>query len=294
MGGSSMVERDILFYEKPIIDDSSFPIRIHSVCSDESTDIFFDTHWHREMEFFYFTSGKGIIYCDLNPIPVEAGDIIVVNSNELHRGQNLSSKLGRYNIIVDPDIFHTGFMTRCETKYIYPIIKNHIVFQNKISDDKKVEENIKKIIHEYESGLNGFELMIKGYLYELFALLIRRYAISYLTPREYEKRVENLKNFGDLFKHIETNYTQRTTLKEAAAMSNMSQSHFCRSFKEFTGKTFVEYVNSIRLNRAEILLLNSNMSVTEIAMEVGFNDINYFSRLFRQHKGVSPTEMRDG
>lgn len=289
-----MVAKDILFYEKPEISNSSFPIRIKSAYSDESTDIFFDTHWHREIELFYFTSGKGIIYCDLNPIFVESGDFVVINSNQLHQGQNLSSQLERYNIIVDPDIFHTGFMSICETKYIYPIVQNYIQFQNKVSADYKIEENIKKIIREYESGEEGFELMIKGYLYELFALLIRGHVVSYLTPQEYGKRQQHLKAFDSVFKYVEANYTQRITLEEASDMANMSQSHFCRSFKELTGKTFIEYVNWIRVNRAESLLRNSNMTVTEIAMSVGFNDINYFSRSFKKYKGISPTDARVG
>ncbi len=287
-----MTKKDIQFYEKPDITDVDFPIRIKSIYSDESTDIFFNVHWHKEIEFFYITSGKAIIYCDFNPITVSEGDFVVVNSNQLHQGQNLSNRLGRYNIIVDPDLFYTGFKSRCETKYIYPIMQNYILFKNKISDDKEIGNLIQKLIKEYEMQENGFELMIKGYLYELFGLLVRRHVVSYITPREYEKRLQQLKRFDRVFRYVEENYSQKITLTEAADMANMSRSHFCRSFKELTGKTFIEYVNFIRLNRAELFLSNSNMSVTEIAMCVGFNDINYFSRLFKQYKGMPPSDVR--
>lgn len=287
-----MADKNTLFYEKPNIDDSTFPIKIKYVYSDESTDVFFKTHWHRHMEFLYFISGKAIIYCDSKPILAEAGDLIVINSNELHQGQNLSSKLARYCIIIDPDIFYTSFMDICETKYISPIVQNYILFQNKISNDKEIKNYIEHMINEYENHENGFELMIKGYIYQLLAILVRKYAISYLTPEEYEKRVENLEMFNSVFEYVEGHYAQKISLQTAVNMVNLSQAHFCRLFKGLTGKTFIEYVNYIRLNKAEQMLKNSDMSVTEIAISVGFSDINYFSRLFKRYKGVSPTDIR--
>lgn len=73
---------------------------------------------------------------------------------------------------------------------------------------------------------------------------------------------------------------------------NVSKYHFCHLFKEATGKTVVQYINDVRLDKAYHLLKNTDMNITQISMSVGFNDMNYFSRLFRKYKNVPPSKVR--
>jgi transcriptional regulator GlxA family with amidase domain len=75
-------------------------------------------------------------------------------------------------------------------------------------------------------------------------------------------------------------------------MAGLSRFHFSRLFKELTGRSVTEYVNGIRIGRAEYLLYNTTMTVSEIALAAGFHDIYYFSRIFKKFKNVAPTEMR--
>src|SRR3989339_489522 len=68
--------------------------------------------------------------------------------------------------------------------------------------------------------------------------------------------------------------------------------YFCDIFKRITGKTFTEYVNSLRVEHAVRLLLSTSMKASEIALESGFNDISYFNRVFKEQKGISPQALR--
>ena len=74
---------------------------------------------------------------------------------------------------------------------------------------------------------------------------------------------------------------------------DISPYYFSKIFKEETGRNFVEYVTDIRIGRARELLLSSDMSMKEICGEVGYGDPNYFSRIFKKHAGVTPTEYKE-
>lgn len=166
-----------VLYEKPDIVDNDFPVKIRCRSEIGPTNVFFPAHWHQEIEFIYFLEGEAIVECGSTSIYVVGGDFIVINSNELHKGISISDTLIRYCIIVDPRLFYSEGIGICETKYILPILKNTVAIQNKISEDKKVMEQIQTIIQEYERKDTGFELVIKGRFYELFALLLRKYTI---------------------------------------------------------------------------------------------------------------------
>lgn len=86
--------------------------------------------------------------------------------------------------------------------------------------------------------------------------------------------------------------TETVTLDQAAAVAKMSPKSFCRFFKANTGKTLVEYVNELRIGEACRQLLETDLPVSEIALECGFNNLSNFNRRFRELKGSTPREYR--
>ncbi|MDO5713141.1 MAG: response regulator [Tissierellia bacterium] len=92
---------------------------------------------------------------------------------------------------------------------------------------------------------------------------------------------------------IELQLRDKLTLTDVANEVNISPTYFSKLFKEKVGLNFIEYVKQRRLLRGKILLRHSQLSITEIAMETGFNEANYFSRVFKLQTGYSPTEYRE-
>ncbi|MEW6737675.1 MAG: helix-turn-helix transcriptional regulator [Acidobacteriota bacterium] len=82
------------------------------------------------------------------------------------------------------------------------------------------------------------------------------------------------------------------TLNEMAGIACLSPNHFLRSFRQLFRQTPHQYLTSLRLERAKELLLKTNLAVTEICFEVGFESLGSFSTLFRHHLGVSPQTYR--
>jgi AraC-like DNA-binding protein len=270
------------------MEDKLLPISISKDCYRQYGNVF-STHWHEHFEFLYFIEGEGVIECNSVQISVKPGDLVVVNSGELHSGCNTSNALTYYCIIVDPQILQSSLLGTCEVKYITPLTQNLILFENKITGNSPVSECIKRIIEEYENKSLGFELSMKSYIYQMFTLLIRMHIRTTLTIKEYDSRKKELERLAPVFEYIDDHYSEKITPDALARLSNISYYHFCHMFKKLTDKTVTDYINSVRINKASSLMCNGDINVTESALAVGFNDVNYFSRLFKKYKGMSPT-----
>ncbi|WP_052460097.1 PocR ligand-binding domain-containing protein [Tessaracoccus massiliensis] len=98
---------------------------------------------------------------------------------------------------------------------------------------------------------------------------------------------------ASLLNEIERNPTTFVTLGKAAEYLMWSESHFARQFKEHTGQSFINYVTAKRLERAKFLLTHTTKPVLRIATELGFQPPNYFSRTFKKHEGLTPSEFRE-
>lgn len=282
---------DATLYEKAAIKDNRFPIQIIKQESNSSKPVFY-SHWHEQLEILYFIKGTAIIQCNMTSYEVKAGDLIIVNSNELHSGFNPGNYLAYYCFNVDTSLIHSSYIDTCEMKYIAPIECNLIMFENKLDNDDEITECIRRVLQEYEKKETAYELVIKSCVYRMLALLIRKHISKVVTQEEYEKNVKNLERLSRVFSYIEENFTERIYMDSLCSMTGLSSYYFCRIFKKVTGKTTNEYINSLRINKAENLLKSSNMNITEIAMETGFNDINYFSRIFKKYKKIAPSQVR--
>jgi AraC-like DNA-binding protein len=103
---------------------------------------------------------------------------------------------------------------------------------------------------------------------------------------------EYIAKFTQVFSYINENFTQSLTLEELADYAGFSKFHFSRLFKQFTNMALYDYLNQKRISEAELLLLNPNMTVTEVAMQAGFNSISSFNRVFKASKNCTPTQYK--
>lgn len=103
-----------------------------------------------------------------------------------------------------------------------------------------------------------------------------------------------MSKLNKVLEYIEDMHTENITIESACKLVNLSPYYFCRLFRNSTGRTFTEYVNHVRMNKAVLLLKNTELSISEIALNTGFNDANYFSRMFRKYKKESPSNIRLG
>ncbi|NMB97910.1 MAG: helix-turn-helix transcriptional regulator [Clostridiaceae bacterium] len=155
----------------------------------------------------------------------------------------------------------------------------------------KVETLLDDMLCEFNSERKYYKINIKADLLKLLAIISREYENS-----DNEKNPEVFDRYRDAInntiKYIDENFNKDLSLEDASRMAMMSPAYFSFIFKQITGKTFVEYKNSLRLAKAIDLLNEVNLSISDICYEVGFNDTAYFSKIFKKETGISPRQYR--
>lgn len=152
----------------------------------------------------------------------------------------------------------------------------------------QVERMVEEMECECDEQAPGYEVALRAKLLELMVFLSRAYTITDTTEAHALLRV------GSVIGALEKGYPKAWKLDDLLEIAHMSRSNLMRVFRKATGQSPIEYLVRLRIQRAMELLRNTDLSITEIAMEVGFNDSNYFSRQFHRILGESPRSFRLG
>lgn len=264
-----------------------FPVRIKRMEYHQPGPIL-KKHWHEEFMIFYIEKGNALIHCNLQAIPAKAGDLVVINSNDMHYLENCCHHLIEHYMLVDLTMLLSHKEDLCQTQYMKPLLQNLIRFQNKIENDEELIRQVLELFREYEQKQPGYELWIKAGLYRIIVLLMRRHTVPVYNTTGKKRHHQLL----PVLKYINDHYNQKITLNKLAGMANLNPHYFCRLFKDITGMPPIEYVNHLRIDAALKLLQQYHLPVGEAASSVGFNDSGYFSRLFKKYKKMSPKEAQ--
>lgn len=132
------------------------------------------------------------------------------------------------------------------------------------------------------------------YLLEVFEILISTKERKTLAKAGFLKDSQNTQNdkLNRVYQFIMTNFTKKVYLKEVSAICHMSSSAFCRFFEQSTGKTLFQYLKEVRIGYACKLLQETDMSISSICYESGFNNFSHFNNQFKEVNTVSPGEYR--
>ncbi|MBB6674764.1 helix-turn-helix transcriptional regulator [Cohnella nanjingensis] len=254
-------------------------------------------HWHDHFELIYAVRGKAVFHIDSQPFEAEPGDLLIVPSGALHVGYAAVEEEIEYLSIVfnrsllgglpfDPA--HERFLTPyLEGQLRYPIRLDGAAAQN-----APFREQVHRLVEEFERKPRAYELAVKAHLYLLFTLLSRAYLPERGSDGPLAAGGKRMERFKQLILHIESHYAAKLTVNDAAKLVNLNPYHFCKIFKNATGRTFIDYVNQHRMNVAERLLGEGDLTVTEVAERVGCGNPNYFTKMFKQYKGRTPSQAR--
>ncbi|WMJ87297.1 AraC family transcriptional regulator [Anaerocolumna sp. MB42-C2] len=269
---------DLSLYEKKIINDEEFPVQMFEN-RIRIPGTYCHPHWHEHLELHYVLKGNGIFYCNQKPLPVKEGSLVIINSNEIHEGISYTTDFHALVII-----FEMGAFSKEIANY-------NVIFQSLIEADVTINELIMSIYEEENEKVPGYKVAMKGKLYELIAYLLRNYVAQQLSEKESISRIRNLSRLNTVIKYIQENYTEVITNSELADKIHISEYRFCHLFKEIMGQSPLNYINEVRLKKAYYLLDQKEMTVSQVAAAVGFQDYNNFGRLFRKHYGYPPTKV---
>ena len=254
----------------------------------------FPPHWHKEIEIIYVLEGVLDLGLNNQVYTMEPGDILMVGMGDVHYFLPRPQKSKRVIVQFDLSMVEHVSDSFQDRRFKTPLIKNARVHDQARQEQahRLLEEQILILDQEYRQKAEGYKLAVMARLYDLVTVFLRHLPLEKVSPLEKSKHRKKLDRLEQVFKFVEENYARPLTLREVAEVANFSVYHFTRFFKDITGMTFLQYLNSYRISKAVNDLAKSEDSITEVAFRSGFESIKTFNRVFKQLKGCSPTEYK--
>lgn len=262
-----------MIYEK--FKDDDFLFMYESVSSPSYKPM--GRHYHNLFEIYFIDSGTCVYFINNKTYHLQPGDIILVPAGIIHNT--------KYNVSA-----HSRYLIYCPTHHIPTSVRPMLHKMLYLYRNPLIQDEILDLFHKMklESSQNDNmrnEIML-CYTRILFFLMARNLDTCIQVASECAY-IENA------ITYIQENLTKDISLIEIAEKCSVTPVHFSRIFKKETGFGFNNYVNLLRLQKAESILLQSpKKSITEIASMCGFSDSNYFSTKFKNLYGMSPKQFQ--
>ena len=271
------------FYKENVEINSLIPAKIY--CGNtKGENTHYPMHWHNNIEIILVLSGE--IKARVNNVEhiVYPGEILFVNSSELHETEsNNKNEIEAITILLSYE-----FM-----KKYYPEIDSYYFnIDEREEYSKEIKTLMIKCAEEYKKKGQLYELKVSMLLMELFKILIENCKIKREKKNvviQEEKSIENVKK---AIAFMEDNYELNLCLNDIAYEIGMAPTYLERFFKKNTGETFYSYLNKIRLYYSYKELINTEYSITEIALNNGFANVKSFIEVFKKEYNMTPGKYR--
>ncbi len=265
-------------------------------------------HWHEEVELLYFSGGQFRLEINMESFPIQSECFYFINPGELH--SVISETADSYwedAVVFSPDILSFDSYDHAQIHLIHPIQKGRLLFPRYITPEHAAFLPIRNAFMDITRAFGQMaseaspikdsslvtddltsQLYIKSSLLFILATL-SEHRLFTLTEKNLDKRVESIKT---ALTYIKDNYREKIYLSDLAEQTNLNEQYFCRLFKKAIGHSPMEYINEYRIKQTRRLLEETNLSVTEICLECGYNNLGNFLREFRKYTGTTPLQYR--
>ena len=238
-------------------------------------------HWHNHVEILRINKGAIRITVGEETYCADAGTVIFINPRQIHSGISLSEQL-QYDV-VQINLESLTSKSAASREFLDPLIQEKVRFSVKPSAPAAVK-TVNELIRCLSSGVHP--LWITGQVFQMLGILCELCTI--------EQGVYHISNdkFRQVLEYIDSHYTESISAHSLSQQINYNESYFCRLFKQTTGLTLSAYIRILRMERAQQLLRQPELSIAQVALQCGYTDANYFSLCVQKHFQTSPSELR--
>lgn len=283
--------------EKAKINGFEIPIQCITVQLETQNNIN-DLHYHDYVEILFGLDGcDAMVMCYGKNYRMRNGELVVINSKQPHTVTTLAKKSKYIVIKFMPQILYAAEQSALEFKYTLPFITNNEKYSKQFfkADIEKTEipNIINEILDEWNEQKYGYEVALRIYVIKIALWLIRRWyaenpAASIYISGESDDAIKFIQKSIEF---AQKNFPTATSF-EAAHVCNLSYSYFSRLFKRVMKKSFTEYVNYVRITEAQRMLISTEKSITDIALDIGFSTTSYFIDKFKRQVRMTPMQFR--
>ncbi|WP_223588895.1 AraC family transcriptional regulator [Neobacillus bataviensis] len=251
-------------------------------------------HSHNEIEIMYVIEGKCVVETAAETVPMKKGDLILLDSNIPHRlvvnHENPCRMLNLEFIFTNKE--DEGF-----PPFFHEIVRTNVMFSEFLSkgypyimlkDSSDIYHILKSLVLELDERSSENKVMIQ-LLFSQLLIKIGRLAIEYENRNSYQVNVY----IKQILSYLHQNYDCEIQVKDIANVVNLHPVYLQRIFKAEMGYSVMEYLTSLRIKKAKMLLAQTEIPIIEISEYVGINSRQYFSTLFKKHTGKTPVDYRN-
>ena len=254
-------------------------------------------HKHDFFEISCVFDGKCINHINSHNINMGPGDICITSPGVSHALSAFDDNCLIINILIRSSTFDTSFMSVFSEKDILADFFIHTLFSSdeypfiifRTGLDFEIQNTLEKILNEYYFPKRYQKKILNLYTTMFLALLLRNHENDIYMPNVSD--IKSNQNTINILRYLQENYID-ISLKEMAEHFNYSERQISRIIHDNTGESFSKNVKNLKLNKANQLLTNSDISISDIAIQSGFSDSRHFRLTFKKIFGINPTEYR--
>ncbi len=266
-------------------------------CDRESMSLPVEAHWHYYMELIYMVSGSVHISCNEKSFELKPGTMLLIPPQTVHSIYCDEAQDYSYTCIK----FNTGRLQMIEDylpnlSQLFRSILKHaeppLTFTAGELDDPGLFTIFDTAVEEVKRKDYGYNTLLYSALSGLLIRVIRRwFSMGYSLEPKPHTDAENY-SIEDVIRYIDDHAHESISVSELADMCHMSYSYFAKVFREQYGQSCKQYIEFIRLCKAENLILFTDMDLTAIAADTGFSDCSHLIRCFKKNYGTTPKQYR--
>lgn len=288
---------DIIFSKGMIvistnIDTCSTEDNAFSISSSTVTGFFSmsQKHVHEKYEIYYLASGERYYFIKDRVFRIRKGHLVFINQGEMHKTTDADLPDHQRILVYFKKEFLDTLNGSVASLLDFLAQKNYSVMELSLKDQTYIENIFKEMNEEILKKVIGFEVCLQGLLMKLLVFIVRR--LDEHNEKDYFSNCPKHEKITDIVKYVDSHYNEQLSIGEIAEHFYISQYYLCRTFKETTGYTLVQYINSVRVKEAQRLLCQPELKMIQIAEKAGFGSIAQFNRVFREIAGCSPLSYR--
>lgn len=267
------------FSHELIVPNEDLPFKMF-IFEGREGNYFRDKHWHRSIEIFAVFEGALTFYINQEKYPLNAGEFMLVNSNEIH---SVDSPVPNFTVVVQIPLkaFESYFTGEQFISFTH----------NPKAQDEKVMGVISDIFRYYKQKKCGYDLKVQGLFYELLYLMVTKYRETQVS-QEMVRKNRKLNRLAVITSYVKEHYTDELSLERLAEIFGYSPTYLSRMFQKYAGINYKSYLQSIRVEYSYQEIANTEKTLSEIALENGFPNSKALAKAFAKKYGMLPSEYR--
>lgn len=263
-----------------------------SISSSDVTGFFSmnEKHVHEKYEIYYLVSGERYYFIKDQVFRIKKGHMVFINQGEMHKTTDADLPDHKRILVYFEKKFVDTLNGSVSSLLDFMSQKKYSVMELSLKDQSYIENIFNEMNEEILKESIGFEVHLQGLLMKLL-VFIARHSEEH-NEKDYFSNCPRHEKIADIVKFINTHYNEQLSVGEIAEHFYISQYYLCRTFRETTGYTIVQYINTVRVKEAKKLLGRGNPKMIQVAEKTGFGSIAQFNRVFRDIVGCSPLTYR--